>query len=290
MDRKITGAVRIVWALCCFAAVLGCFISGILRYCLFDRAFYRQHIADEQYCQQITAFIREDVQDDCYVYRLPFSVVEQQLSQQKVGEQCRIYIDAFYDALYSGKNNAAVSYPTQGLYDAVYAYLIGQGAEQHQAQEDAAYISAALAERANENICALSEQQLMSLLSQYLFANPLLHRAANSFWILLVCAALLLVGVLRFGVRRFSVRLYVTSGILFSAAAAVFVPIWLLRRYDLPSKLVLATSPMKSLFERFWYSLQERIFLIASVGLIIAVAALVGAIWYILYQKTKSTV
>ena len=72
---------------------------------------------------------------------------------------------------------------------------------------------------------------------------------------------------------------------MFCAAAVVFVPMWLLRMYDLPSKLVLAHSPLKILFNRFWYTLTDRMFFISLAGVAMAAAALIAAVMYIVWRN-----
>ena len=294
MDRKINyfkiplAFLRVILCILCFALLLVAFVGGVLRYSLFDRNFYRNNIADETYCKKITEFIREDAELDCNIYQLPFSVVEPQLGYDKISEQCQVYIDAFYDSLYSGESSITVDFPEDGLYSAVYDYFIEDGIEHERAADDAAYISAELAKRAEENICAITEQKFITFLSEKVFSAEILHKLADVFFWAAGAAAVSIALLLLFGARKFAVRLYVTGGVIFMASSVVFVPVWLLRIYDLPSKLVLAASPLKSLFEGFWYSLVNRMFYISLAGFVISVIALVAAIAYIIYKKCRT--
>lgn len=294
MDRKINyfkiplALLRVILCILCFTLLLLAFVGGVLRYSLFDRDFYRNNIADEVYCKKITEFIREDAELDCNIYQLPFSVVESQLGYDKVAEQCQVYIDAFYDSLYSGESSIAVDFPEDGLYSAVYDYFIEDGIEAERAADDATYISTELAKRAEENICALTEQRFISLLSEKVFSVEIFHKLADVFFWAVGAAVVSLALILLFGARTFSLRLYVTGGVIFMASSVVFVPVWLLRMYDLPSKLVLAASPMKSLFEGFWYSLVDRMFYISLAGFVISVIALVAAVIFIVYKKNRT--
>lgn len=288
ITRWLQGAARALLCLACFALLLACFAGGMLRYSLFNRDFYPQSITDDAYCSAITAFIREDIEDDCYVYQLPFSVVEGQVSEQKVAAHCRAYITSLYDALCRGQDDTAADFPTQGFYDAVYPYLIGQGIDGAQAADDAQYLAEEMALRVNENVAVLSGQSIIAFLSDHLYSAGWLHALADWFWALLAGAAVLLAVQLLFGARRLSARLYMAGGTLFCAAAVVFVPIWLLRIYDLPSRLVLAHSPLKVLFRSFWSTLTDRMFFISLAGLLVAAVALAVAIVYIVWRKKPS--
>lgn len=295
MDRKrqvrniFVGLLRAMLCLLSFGLLLAAFAGGVLKFSLFDREFFRWEIANEEYCKKITEFIREDAELDCDIYQMPFSVVEAELGEEKVTEQCRLYIDAFYDALYEGRDKITVEFPREGLYNAVYNYFVGEGTEASRAADDAEYISVELGKRAEENICALTEQRFISLLSQFVFSVPLLHKIADLFFWAAGLAVVLLVLLLLFGGKTFAVRLYVTGGVIFVASSVVFVPVWLLRMYNVPSKLVLAASPMKSLFESFWYSLEDRMFYISLGGFIISAALLVGAVVFIVCSKYRRT-
>lgn len=281
------GCLRTGLCFFCFIGLIITLISGMLKFSLFDRDFYQNRVTDASCCKEIAVYVREDADANCHVYQLPFSVVEQQFSDEVVTQQCRNYIGALYDALCAGQDKVTVAYPQQGIYDAVYAYLLTQGTEATQAADDASYISAELADYAAGSINVLMGQRFIPFLSENVYRVPALHSLAEGFWLLVAATAIVSILLLFFGAKTFSKRLYVTAGTWFVAAATVFVPIWLLRRYDLPTHVVLAASPLKSLFTAFWNAVIDRLFYISFGGLLLAATTLVSAVAFMLYKTPR---
>ena len=274
----LVGALRAVCLVLLTAALAGSMASFLVRAVLFNRDFYLRTADDPAYCERMLAYVRDDLDADCAVYQLPFSLVEDRLSPEFIGRQNRQYFNALYDALTAGGQVEYATQPVDGLYDAIERHLLAEGFPAEQAAEDAAYLSDQIAERVRENVAALAGQKFLSPLSQYLYATGWASWLYRTFWYWLAAALVLAVCTLLFGAARFAARLYRFSAALFVASSAFFFPALLLRWYDLPSRLVLADSPLKLLIATFWGRLIGAVLLTSAVALAASVLAAAVAI------------
>ncbi|MBR7091994.1 MAG: hypothetical protein IKI50_02275 [Clostridia bacterium] len=287
----LIGALRAVCLVLLTAALAGGIASFLVRTVLLNRDFYLRTAEDPAYCEQLLTYVRDDLEADCDVYRLPFSLVEDRLDTAQIGRQNRQYFNALYDALTAGGQVERTAQPVDGLYDAIERHLLGEGFPAEQAAEDAAYLSEQIAERVSENVAALAGQKFLSPLSQYLFAAGWASWLYRTFWFWLGSALVLAVCVLLFGAERFAARLYRFSAALFIAASAFFFPALLLRFYDLPGRLPLADSPLKLLIATFWNRILSSALLAASVALAAAVlAAGVSVVLLLLHAARRADV
>lgn len=225
------------------AALLLLFVSAFLHFTVLDRDFYVRAVATDTYAERIRETILEGFEVNCARYRIPYETLAGAVDGETVGALCREYLGNVYDALLSGGEVTPVVYPREPLAQTVYGYR----AVQEDPIDDAEAVIEELDALASGSVAALSGHALVGLLSELVYRNPLLVRAADALRFAPPVAALLLAAVLLLPTDTLRRRLYGAAGAFWFSACACFVPFLCLKLYDLPARLILDESKLRHL-------------------------------------------
>ncbi len=265
----LRGMVLVLVALSVLLTVVSYFIGGIV----FNRAPYHAMVKQPPFTQQMVSYAREELEAECLFYDLPFDIIDEVVTEQTVAAFSEKLVDAVYDAAFG---DGALKAPTM----------------------DAAPFRAAIAARLEDvddqviddlaaEFAAITTAVLQSGLSQEILApvhgvlsHPLIALVSQGFTVLLILT-LVLIGVsVALGIGRMPKQLFATAAAVLCAAILLFVPLWLLHSYDLPSKLLLGDSPLKLYVVGLLNGFISRFFTTALWVLIgAAVATVAATVW-----------
>lgn len=254
-------------------SVAATLLSCVLRYVLFDRTAYTKAANSPALVDSVHTTLLNRLESECLFYDLPFETLKTAVSKDVVETLVTAQTSAVYDALFDGEplpkvqwDNTVLTRTIQSFFDTL--------PEQDRPTNDAAQTIAA------DLINSMSPMLRIGLGDKLLAQGhniikkllPFQSFAAITVWLALL-SAVLAVGLWLVTPKSTPQRLQTVFGMVFFGSSVVAVPLWLLRWYDLPSRLVLSESALKQYVNGVLYQIVDYSVTVTSV--VFAVSALV---------------
>ncbi len=269
------------------SAVLLAWIQGTI----FCEEFF-VNACDEVYLQELESFLLENLTGELARYE------ESQEVQNRLAKQCidmdavalcsRDHLRSLYQALVNGTELTDVQYPKEHFAPfRQHVELVSEEAGDEVSQEVLDELVEGFAARVSSdincfhfNLLGVSSSSLIRMANEKLFANASMKGLLSiSFWIPVAVGLASAAGLFFLSSRKELVgKLYVTLSCFWVAVSILFFPVILFSVYDLPSRLAITASPVKSLLDRLLYHLIDAIavpvslvFAMASLGILICI-------------------
>lgn len=240
--RMIGKALLLVF--CCLATLLA-ILSAVIKNTLLDESTYVSVTERPGFVEDMTAFVRDELESECLFYDLPFSVIDEALSDARVETFAREYAHNVYETLTTGTALEFPEWQAQPFVDAVNTFF-----ESLPDADRPLDITAADTVGNELSACAFSmlkaglDEKLL-MVGHRVFSHPLLCRLVDWFGWFVTAAVLFATAGLLLAWRQIRYHLYSTALTLGIGSATSFFSFWLLRRYDPASRLALMDSPLK---------------------------------------------
>ena len=279
--RLAAGGLALVRFLVCvlvFVSFLLTILSFSLRHVVAERELYRRAARDEALVQELLDFVRPDLENECLFYGLPLEIVDEALSYETADAFITQYVDAVYDAAFvDGKLEfAAVD---AALFRApIAARLTPEGVEDTVIDDLAAEFAAVTTASWQMGL----SQQLLTP-AYRVVSNVWVQRFLNGGGLFAGATALLLVVGILLDLRHLRRQVFDLLGTLTIAGMVLYVPLWLLHRYGIASRLALGDSPLRTyvirLVDSFTAQLANTTMWILIVCAALTVLATVWLVW-----------
>ena len=265
-----------------YLLLLGCFLltalSFAVRDVVLDRTLYRDVVRRPSVPSRMIEYAREELEAECLFYGLPFDIIDEALNESVAAVYAESYVDAVYDAMFITGSVAEVPVDPALFRAPIAALLEPEGIDAETIDELAAEFAAVTQTSWSFGV----GEQLMEPLHR-VCGHPLVSRLSDSAYLLAGAAAALLAVSLLLGRQCIRRRAFMLAGTLTVGSILWFVPIWLLARYDLASRLVLGDTPLKILVDGVLGSIAQRLLTMAAgmlaVSLLLLVAAIAWSVW-----------
>ncbi len=259
-----------------FLSFLLTMISYLVGEIFFNREYYRAVVQQPKFSESMLGYVREELESECLVYGLPFEIIDESVTAETVFAFSQNYMDAVYDAVFISGTLTKPSVNAAPFKTAIATRLSG--------------VEETVVDELAEELAAVTTAVLSAGLSQELLQPA--HGVLRNEWIgqiSQVFPVFLTVTVVLFGIsvildlRHIRRQMFVVFATLLTGSIVVFVPVWLIYQYDLPSKLLLTDSPLRLYVVELLNLFIEQFFqvslwvLVASA--ILVIAATVWRVW-----------
>ncbi len=283
-DKLLRPVVQPLLALLLVAAVPLTVLLFGLKTVVYSDTIYREIPESEEFVKGVRPFVEDSLEAECLFYDIPFDTLRTCVTDEWLREISREYTASVYEALCSGEELVPVSVSADVYRTALEGYFASLPEDKRPRDETVTdTLSKEFAEVTSATLSSGIINRVLNYGHDFVYGNTLLRRVSSyAPWALLATLVLAALSLLPWG--GFRSRFYSTAGSLFVGSALSFVPLWLLKRYDLPSRLALGDSPLKlyvrgivgGMTEGFT-ALTFGVFLAASVLLVAATVVLVTA-------------
>lgn len=225
-------------------------LSGVMHYCLLNKEFYEEKIINEKYLTDVKAYAADDIAEECFYYGIEPQTIISCIDDQKIKDLSTLYIEGLYMFVDGRGELTKVHYPADDFYPAVKAHYTDLGDVNE--EEDRA-LAQIFASRVDNNINSMTH--LTAVVN--IFRSPaadLVRRFTDGFWNLVLISVVLFLIFVALSYAKPLRWAQSSFGLLTVASVFTFIPLWCLKIFDLPSKLVLMDSPLKTLVDQLAYN------------------------------------
>lgn len=277
----LTGVVCVLMLLSFLLTVL----SFSMKAAIGTQEDYRRIIQDEEITQGLLDYARIDLEAECLFYGLPFDIIDASLSASDARDFSLAYMDAVYDTVFGSGKLQAPSVEADQFRDVIAAHLAEEQVEDTVIDDLAAEFAAVTTAVWRMGL----SQKILSPLRKVMTHNAV-KLFLNSGALLAGITAVLLVAGLALGWRRIRRQTFRLLGTLTVGSMMLFVPCWLLHRYDIATKLVLGESPLR-LFVVKWLTAVTAELSTITLWVMIgcAVATTLAAAWVVWPKRETAT-
>lgn len=276
-----TWPMRLLQAILCLLLLVSFLLTALsfsVRDVVRDRTLYRDIVRQPSVPSRMIEYAREELEAECLFYGLPFDIIDEALTESVAAVYTESYVDAVYDAVFITGSVAAVPVDPALFREPIAALLEPEGIDAQTIDDLAAEFAAVT--RAAWSF-GLGEKLLTPL--HRVCGHRLVSLLSDSAYLLLGASAALLAVSLLLGRRCIRRHTFVLAGTLTVGSILWFVPLWLLARYDLASRLVLGDTPLKILVDGALNGITQRLLTMAAgmlaVSLLLLVAAIAWSVW-----------
>ncbi len=263
----ITVFVGVLFVISCFAAL----VSGLMHFCLLNKDFYMDNLIDDKYLADVKLYAVQDIKEECAYYGIDADSMINCIDDAKIKSLSYEYIEGLY-LFFDGKAELPeVYYPDDDFYKVINEHYTALGDIN---EEEDRQIARVFAGQVENNINSMSNLTVITNIFKSGAAGAV-RSFTGAFWLITVFSAALF--ALYVYLKRTTYIEWARSsvGLLSVAAIFTFVPVWCIKMFDLPSKLVLMDSPLKSLIDSLIYKTVDKAFVLL---LIIAVTVFTALI------------
>ncbi len=270
--KKVAGIVSVCLFAVCLLATLG---SVICAETVCDKDFYKNALCSDDYADKIYNELKTAAEIKTYIYTVPAEIADKLFTKEEVAADCAKYAEYLYNSAVSGNTE-----PMTAEFDADNArrilseYIASGGSEILKPEDVDEYIIPELQELYNTKINAVTITKVHSQFNKALKPAYILRRG---FAVLALLTTAFFTLSVYFGLSNIKKRFYSLSGVAFCVSSAVFAPLLITERFDLPSRLPLGNSPLKYLADSIVYSFTGKALIISEVALAISLACLIAA-------------
>lgn len=279
---------RFLLSLLLVLSVAATLLSCVLRYALLDRTAYTKAAHSPALVNSVHTVLLNRLESECLFYDLPFETLKTAVSKETAKTLVTAQTLAMYDALFNGAplpkvewDGAALTRTIQSFFDTL--------PEQDRPTNDAAQtIAADLINSMSPMLrIGLSDKLLAQGHSIIKKLLPLQSFATITVWLALL-SVVLAVGLWLVTPKSTPQRLQTVFGMVFFGSSVVAVPFWLLRWYDLPSRLVLSESALKQYVNSVLYRIVNYSVTVTSVVFAVSAVLLFTAVVLRVRKMNKS--
>lgn len=269
------------WLLCVSIAV---FLTAIVvGSAIFDAVPYTRYISKDSFTEHILPLSEQAVEAECLFYDVPpalfegepfvselYSFAQQQLTEMQAAVHNRLALPTTPDPTRYCQTVDAF-FNTLPVEDRPSDITVSQT------------VGTSIAQAAYGAVQLSLPPSIVTVVSDTM-ENPLLNSLTASWpwWIVLIAIALWLGAVHGPSPIR---RWYHLSLAAAVGSAMVFVPVWLLRGYDLPSRLSIGESMMTWSFDAIYTAKMQQLLLITGIVAAVATGSLIASVVFV----TKSS-
>ncbi|MBQ8534004.1 MAG: hypothetical protein IJ462_04150 [Clostridia bacterium] len=267
IKKVSTVVVGIVLVISCITAV----ISGILHFCLLNKEFYLNNIIDDKYLNDVKLYAVQDVKEEAVFYGIDTDSMVNCIDDEKIKKLSFEYIEGLY-LFFDGKAELPeVYYPDDDFYKVINEHYTAMGDINEQEDREIARVFAG---RVENNINSMSNLTIITNIFKSRFAG-VVRSFTNAFWVIIVFTLALF--ALYVYLKRTSYIEWARSsvGILSVATIFTFVPVWCLKMFDMPSKLILMDSPLKTLLDSLIYKSVDKVFVLLLIITVVVTVVLI---------------
>ena len=258
-----------------------------LKTIVYNEEIYHRIPESETFIDGVLPFVEESLEAECLFYDIPFDTVRTAITDDWLREISREYTKNVYEALCSGEEVAELVVspaPYRTVLEAYFASL----------PENERPLDKNVADTLSKEFAAVTASSLSSGLinrvlnygHDFVYGDTLLRRlSAYAVPSLLITLLLLAVNLIPWG--GFRKRCYAAAGSLFVGSALTFVPLWLLKRYGLASRLALGDSPLKLYVSGIVDGMTNGFFTLSLIVFLCAAALLVLSVCLVAFKKEK---
>lgn len=293
MTKLLLFIYRFILSVCLIASLFAFFICGAAECTILKRGFYISVMTGDNYITNTQAQIESEIKTECKIYGFPYDAIEPATSAEIVKALSAEYASGLYDTLFTGSAPLTVAYPADVFLKriAVYAVVLPED-DKFASETTQRYLADFFCEKANSALNSFAQKNITEpiygIMSRALILNLTLPEIIGKLTLPPAEVSLLLSVLLLIGRGTgFRSRLYGTSGVIWCSAALVFIPCMLLFRYNLPERLPIAASPLKSFLSAFLTSLIGSLYNISAYSFAAATALLVIAAVLLVIKKTS---
>lgn len=251
-------------------------ISYLVGGIFFNREHYRAVVQQPKFSESMLGYVREELESECLVYGLPFEIIDESVTEETVSAFSQNYMDAVYDAAFISGTLTKPSVNAAPFKTAITTRLpdIEETIIDELVTEFAAVTTSVLS-------AGLGQELLKS--AHGVLSNEWVVRISQAFPVFLTVTLVLIgIGVV-LDLQRIKRQVFAVCAALLTGSMVMFVPVWLIYLYDLPSKLLLGDSPFRLYVVELLNLFIEKFFLVSLWALIITavlvVAATVWRVW-----------
>ena len=280
--KKIVGIISVCLFAVCLFGVLG---SVICAETVCSKDFYKNALCSGDYADKIYSELKTAAEIKTYIYTVPPETADRLFTKEAVAADCEKYAEYLYNSALSGSTDPMPTEIDADNARKVLGEYINSGGSDVLKPEDAdEYIIPQLQELYNSKINAITITRAQSVLNRAVKAARFLR---NRFTVLtFLCMAFLMLAVY-LGSDKIKTRLYSLSGTAFCVSSLLFAPLFVIERFDIPSRLPLGNSPLKYLADSLIYSFTGKALAVGGIALAVSFVALI-AISVLLSRKTDN--
>ena len=269
-------------------SLIACFLLSFFQSTLMSEEFFVS-ACDEKYLSQVKGYIVDHLSEEIARYeeseQLQKRLAEQCVDMQTVEECTKEYLKGLYRAFHQGETLEKVQYPVEKMEPFRQHVLSVSQQEGYEVDEenltqllnDLCSLVTADMNSFNFNLVGMSSLSVIRLVHEKLFSNETLMAPLR------ISVAVPAVLTLLFGAGVFFLtggknwlrKSYNTLTFLWAGSALLFFPVLLFHIYDLPARLAITPSPVKSLLDSILYHLIDGLLVPAAVCFGVFSAALV---------------
>lgn len=250
-------------------------LSGILHFRLLNEHFYMEHIVDDEYLDSVKGYAAEDIKQEAVFYGIDAQSLINCIDDDKIKELSIQYIEGLYLFFDGTAELPEVYYPDEDFFTVINEHYTALGDIN---EEEDRKIARVMAGRVENNINSMSNLSIVTSIFKSSLAG-IVRNFTKSFWLIfgVSIALLFFYGYL----VRTSILDWIRKilGILMLSCVFTFVPILSVKVFDLPSKLIIMDSPLKTLIDSLVYKTVDDTFwllLIFSIAVFIAFTVICG--------------
>lgn len=298
---KRAGALALA-ALCALVTSLGLvatFGLALVQNTLLSPGFFTGLVTDD-YLQQLTAFINEDLADECPVYGLDEQVVLSCVDAPTLKASALEYVQKLQRML---TGTLAPGETDRVEYSATHFAPVAQSVRENLGPDEELdepalqQLTQLLADIVSYDLNAfhtsflgkLNVAQGMGKIGVLFQSHGMLYRALTvPFWVPLLVSLAALTGVFFLtGRKKLTNRLYNLATLLWVVFTLLYIPLCLFSALDVPARLVLSPSPFKSLLDALLYALTHSLLTPVAVCFWLATAGVVALVTLQLMDSSR---
>ncbi len=224
------------------ALLVSCFVHFITNV-----SFSEKTICNEQFYELLKADIIEGVESFGDIFDVSGSEVLNAVGEENVKAYARQYTAEFFDAMYNSGEFKPSEFNDGGLKDYIYNYIRSFEPETSDADLQEIYeMVSKNVENSVKYIPGIVEKLIPSV-NKLVISLDFLRNIEILLYVLFV--AIVVMNILISDREKYLDTLYGLLGTLFCFLATIFIPLFMVSMYNIPSKLVLEESVLLQLIE-----------------------------------------
>ena len=288
---SLVGVLRVLLAVALCVVSFCAVASAAVQAVVLNPDTYTAYTQRAAFREQMKTYAYTALEDEFLYYNFPLSLCETMLPSSTIDAFAYDYGAAIYRAIATDEGLKTPQLDARPFIHAVEQFYATLPEDERPTDEDAAAVGNDLA-----NVMQIVlDAGMLSKVVNYaddIIPQPLLHMFADTVWVWIAVAVVLGVVLIALNRKKKVYQLYLTVFACHIGTALFFVPVWLLHRYSLTSRLSVGPSPMKLYLEGIVTSVTEGLQTVALYPLVItALLTVVAVVWFLcLDRRVKTTI
>lgn len=261
-------AVTVLMSIVIFLFSLAAVCSFVFRSLLTNKEIYVQSVHTDAFSEEMTSFLREDLEAECLFYDLPFSVLDTALSAERIDAFVVEYALEIHSALLYGAEIKTPEWDATPFIDAVQQFFDSLPAEEKPFDQTAAVTVGTELSDYSVSFLKAGMPEVFLKKGYQLLSHPMVlsfQKTELFLWAIVACA----VGLLLCSWGKWKKGLYTLFFSVGMASFTVTASFWLLTRYNIMERIALADSPLKLYIETIFNEALHRALSLSGVCFLI---------------------